>query len=281
MVQLRYSGQDAEGDKVMATTETKKSGTNAGTVIILVFLGMIMLVLLMALLNALFPGVLRDIFKPDQSLVKENQQLQSQLNETQVALGDTKAALAAERQKNVSATAGIVLIILVVILLLLYLVFWKNKGTSLTLDQAIAREIPRARRFFAFNIEHWPSYPKVIGRTVERVKNKPGAEGENEFLYYIEMEFIGKKSQYHQGIEGGAERVVTVAVASRSYLYREAWYPWLRINQAIEQSHKHDMWGYSAQKTKQDEDILDALGTAKSLKEAKEAYADDGVESTA
>jgi len=257
----------------MATTT--KSGTNPFLVVVIFLLGMVVIAVLFALVNWVSPGTLSGLFRQDQALLAKNAALSEQLNVTQTTLGETQAALAVERQKHVSTTVLIVLVVLVLALIIFYFVFYARRDMELTFDQAVSREIPRARRFHAFPETLYPSYPHVTGRTVERVKQKTGAEANNELLYIIELEFIGRNAEYVHGVLSSRDRVVTVAVASKSYLRREAWFPWQRINDVVELSHKHDLWGYSIQKTRIDEDVLDALSTAKSVKEAQEAYQEE------
>lgn len=183
-----------------------------------------------------------------------------------------RAELAAERSKNLVPVV-IVIGIIVLLALLIFIVVRRRQHPELDLDAAIDYEKPRARERAGFPEDYFPMV-KVTARSFERLKGQAGVET-NEYMYFIEYQFLraGKENAYHHGLHGHASTVVTVALTSKTYRFREQWYDWTKIKQAIEETHRAELWGFSLQKTKIVEGFTDALDKVRSFNELQREYA--------
>ncbi len=259
-----------------------KSGWNPVLVVlffvfcILVIAGAIMLV------RVLMPETYASVFGDsgvNESLVHKNKQLQLQLNQTQSELGSAKAEILGIKSQKVAWGLAIGIGVALIIIFLLWYYLVQKPKLGLKIDEAWDKFKPRARRKYGFSESHFPQ-AKPRQYAVERIKHKSG-EQENEFMYFLEYEFHrdGEENQYVHGLKAPEDRVVTVAITNKTYEYRQQWFPFLRLEQAIEEAHRNELWGFALQKSKMEEDVLEVLQSAKSLNEAKESFqSENGME---
>lgn len=265
---------------------TERRGVNPVVVILLFLFGVGLMVAVLFLVHLVNPLWLPQVFgSPDaaanarltsanQELSAQNGNLSAALNETQAANGNLRAALAKQRSEEwipVLVITGVVIIAVLV----LWAVFRHRQDRGLTLAAAIAYGEPIARLRFGFPDDYFGS-PVVTARAFERLKHQGETDG-NEYMYFIEYQFptSNGRNRFYHGLHGHASTVVTFALTSKTYEHRQQWFPWMKVDQAIARAHEMELWGFGLQKTKREEDFLNAVENARSFREIQKEYASE------
>jgi hypothetical protein len=257
--------------------KTVNKGAGPFAIVGIVFLVMICLFVVLIIFKAVYPEGFEGIFgKPDDRLVKENQELKAQLNQTQAELGQAKGELAGYKREKAFWTVVIIFVLILIAALIVWMVILKQ-GRGLTIKEAIKIFGELAREQYGYPLGVY-NMRVPTPRVIERVKHK--GDPRDELMYAIEFHFVeqGEKNRYFHGSTPPKDNVITVVLLNKTWEYRQRWYPFLTIDEAFKTMHNEELWGFGLQKTKLEEDVLANIDDARSKDEIKDAFKDPDVE---
>lgn len=274
----------------MSKTVTK-TGSPAWTILLIAFLLMIFFVAFVVVFSLVAPEKFHQILdasfgSTDSYYYGQYNQSQAELDATkgnltaaQTQIGALQAALLGERAKRYAwpLLIGVIIVGLVALWLLWK---WLSGKRGLTMEEARRKYEPRVRTKYAFDQTRYPYAPVVRMKSIERVKRKDVTDPD-AFMYFFEFFFCDEhdKSRYIKGhVKPPRPLVVTVAVLNINDEYRQQWYPFMRMDEAMSEAHRIELWGFAMQKTKTEDDVLAALQNSKSVDEVKKEYQVEGDE---
>lgn len=207
-------------------------------------------------------------------LLQENAVLSQKLNETQIQNEQLSSEVWQLRGSKLFWTLFWVGLLLGVVGLIMWYLY-KKGSRGLELEEAEKLFLPKARERYGFPESKYGVVK--TGRSFDRVKDQGAVKDER--MFFLEFAFHDRFGPgYVKGSRPSSFRVVSVALLNYSWKVNQQWYPRLRIELAIMEAHKAELWGFALQKMRQGDDLRNALEVTKNIEELRAAFKDESAE---